>query len=119
MKLRQKISGGFRSTDGAKDFGVIRSFLWTAKKQGWDILQTTEHRPRAPNRRTPPCMTAPAIDPGARDKFQLWRPVWLLLRRSMDRWKESDFSLPRGLTAEWRGCTRSHLRRRRLLVQSL
>jgi transposase len=39
MKLRQKISGGFRSEDGAKDFGVIRSLLSTAKKQGWDILQ--------------------------------------------------------------------------------
>jgi transposase len=40
MKLRQKISGGFRSEDGAKDFGVIRSVLSTARKQGWDILRT-------------------------------------------------------------------------------
>jgi len=40
MKLRQKISGGFRSEDGAKDFGVIRSVLSTARKQGWDILKT-------------------------------------------------------------------------------
>ena len=40
MKLRQKISGGFRSEDGAKDFAVIRSVLSTAKKQGWDILAT-------------------------------------------------------------------------------
>ena len=40
MKLRQKISGGFRSDDGAKDFAVIRSLLSTARKQGWDILQT-------------------------------------------------------------------------------
>src|SRR5271165_3096688 len=31
MKLRQKISGGFRSEDGAADFGVIRSLLSTAK----------------------------------------------------------------------------------------
>jgi Transposase IS66 family len=40
MKLRQKISGGFRSEDGAKDFAVIRSVLSTARKQGWDVLQT-------------------------------------------------------------------------------
>jgi transposase len=40
MKLRQKISGGFRSTDGAADFAVIRSLLSTAKKQGWNVLQT-------------------------------------------------------------------------------
>ena len=31
MKLRQKISGGFRSLEGATDFAVIRSFLSTAK----------------------------------------------------------------------------------------
>jgi Transposase IS66 family len=34
MKLRQKISGGFRSPDGAADFAVIRSLLSTARKQG-------------------------------------------------------------------------------------
>jgi transposase len=45
MKLRQKISGGFRSEDGAKDFGVIRSLLSTAKKQGWDILQAIIREP--------------------------------------------------------------------------
>ena len=31
MKLRQKISGGFRSWDSATDFAVIRSFLSTAR----------------------------------------------------------------------------------------
>lgn len=40
MKLRQKISGGFRCADGAKDFAVIRSVLSTARKQGWNMLQT-------------------------------------------------------------------------------
>jgi transposase len=40
MKLRQKISGGFRSDDGAKDFAVVRPILSTARRQGWDILQT-------------------------------------------------------------------------------
>ena len=39
MKLRQKISGGFRSSEGAADFAGIRSFLSTAKKQGWSIIE--------------------------------------------------------------------------------
>ena len=45
MKLRQKISGGFRSEDGAKDFAVIRSVLSTARKQGWDMLHTLNDAP--------------------------------------------------------------------------
>jgi transposase len=45
MKLRQKISGGFRSEDGAKDFGVIRSLLSTARKQGWDVLKALTGEP--------------------------------------------------------------------------
>jgi transposase len=45
MKLRQKISGGFRSEDGAKDFAVIRSVLSTARKQGWNMLQTLTDTP--------------------------------------------------------------------------
>jgi len=40
MKLRQKISGGFRSEQGAEDFAIIRSVLSTARKQGWALLQT-------------------------------------------------------------------------------
>ena len=45
MKLRQKISGGFRSQEGAEDFSVIRSLISTARKQGWDILQTLTSQP--------------------------------------------------------------------------
>ena len=45
MKLRQKISGGFRSEDGANDFAVIRSVLSTARKQGWNVLQTLNADP--------------------------------------------------------------------------
>jgi len=45
MKLRQKISGGFRSEDGAKDFAVIRSVLSTARKQGWNMLETLNAQP--------------------------------------------------------------------------
>jgi transposase len=45
MKLRQKISGGFRSEQGANDFAVIRSVLSTARKQGWNILATLTDDP--------------------------------------------------------------------------
>jgi transposase len=45
MKLRQKISGGFRSEDGAKDFAAIRSVLSTARKQGWNVLQALNADP--------------------------------------------------------------------------
>jgi transposase len=45
MKLRQKISGGFRSVEGATDFAVIRSVLSTARKQGWNMLQTLTATP--------------------------------------------------------------------------
>ena len=47
MKLRQKISGGFRSEDGSKDFAVIRSLLSTARKQNWDMLQTLTASPQS------------------------------------------------------------------------
>jgi len=40
MKLRQKISGGFRSAAGAAEFAIIRSVLSTAKKHGWNMLRT-------------------------------------------------------------------------------
>jgi transposase len=45
MKLRQKISGGFRAENGAKDFAVIRSVLSTARKQGWNMLRTLTSEP--------------------------------------------------------------------------
>jgi transposase len=40
MKLKQKISGCFRSVQGANDFMVIRTLIATAKKQGWGIIQS-------------------------------------------------------------------------------
>jgi transposase len=45
MKLRQKISGGFRSFAGAEIFAVIRSVLSTARKQGWDLVATLMQQP--------------------------------------------------------------------------
>ena len=45
MKLRQKISGGFRSLEGASDFATIRSFITTSKKQGWKIIEALKADP--------------------------------------------------------------------------
>ena len=45
MKLRMKISGGFRSLEGAADFATIRSFLSTARKQGWNIIEALTRDP--------------------------------------------------------------------------
>jgi len=45
MKLRQKISGGFRSLQGATDFAIIRSFVSTAKKHGWNIVEVLTCEP--------------------------------------------------------------------------
>ena len=42
-KWRQKISGGFRSTHGARDFANLRSVIATARKQGWNVLETLAH----------------------------------------------------------------------------
>lgn len=39
MKCKQKISGGFRAFDFAVAFAQIRSFLSTASKQGFNLLE--------------------------------------------------------------------------------
>ena len=46
MKVKQKISGGFRSDNGAEDFGIIRTLLSTARKQGWNLLQALIGNPQ-------------------------------------------------------------------------
>ena len=38
MKLRQKISGGFRTPEDADDVATLRTLIGTARKRGWDIL---------------------------------------------------------------------------------
>ena len=39
MKCKQKISGGFRTMEGAVNFALIRSVISTARKQGRNILE--------------------------------------------------------------------------------
>ncbi len=43
MKVKQKISGGFRCLDGATDFANLRSFISTAKAR---LERHPGHRPR-------------------------------------------------------------------------
>jgi transposase len=47
MKVKMKISGGFRTMAGARTFARIRSVISTARKQGWNILQTLVANPAA------------------------------------------------------------------------
>ncbi len=43
VKLRQKISGGFRSEQGARNFATLRAVIAIARKQGWTVLETLAH----------------------------------------------------------------------------
>ena len=45
MKLRQKISGGFRSRRDADDFAILRTVIATAQKQGRNVLKTLTGSP--------------------------------------------------------------------------
>jgi transposase len=45
MKVKMKISGGFRTMAGARTFARIRSVISTARKQGWNILHTLVANP--------------------------------------------------------------------------
>lgn len=45
MKVKMKISGGFRTQSGAEIFATLRSVLSTARKQGWNLLKTLSNTP--------------------------------------------------------------------------
>ena len=44
-KVRQKVSGCFRTEQGLEDFCILRSIIETVRKQGWDILETLQKSP--------------------------------------------------------------------------
>jgi hypothetical protein len=56
MKVKMKISGAFRTFDPAQDCAALRSVITTARKQGWNILQTLTPDP-------PPSSTPSQPDP--------------------------------------------------------
>jgi transposase len=45
MKVKMKISGGFRTQSGAETFVTLRSVLSTARKRGWNLLRTLSATP--------------------------------------------------------------------------
>jgi transposase len=47
MKVKMKISGAFRTFTGAARFATVRSVVATARKRGWNILQTLFAQPHA------------------------------------------------------------------------
>ena len=46
MKVTMKISGAFRTLAAATDFAALRSVVATARKRGWNILQTLTAQPQ-------------------------------------------------------------------------
>ena len=46
MKVKMKISGAFRTLAAAQDFAALRSVVASARKRGWNILESlTRHPP--------------------------------------------------------------------------
>ena len=41
-KVKQRISGSFRTVSGMEDFAVLRSSIETARKRGWNVLRTLQ-----------------------------------------------------------------------------
>ena len=46
MKVKMKISGGFRTSEGAQAFAALRSVIATARKQRQNILQALAQDPK-------------------------------------------------------------------------
>jgi len=44
-RVRQKVSGCFRTVEGAEAYCILRTVVETARKRGWDILETLGMHP--------------------------------------------------------------------------
>ena len=54
MKVKMKISGSFRTLEGAQIFAILRSVVSTARKRGLNILQILTANPRSAHPRPRP-----------------------------------------------------------------
>jgi len=47
MKVKMKVSGTFRTLEAAENFAALRSIIASARKRGWNILETLTSQPKA------------------------------------------------------------------------